>query len=153
MKLKRVLALIVVVVLLGGFGIYKFVAGGFYERWKLEKTMSDDYRYKDYVERGEELNAIISKVQEWELNLVDKSLNGGNFTMHSKGDVKGLGIFKDVKGIKGAPVDLQVDITYFYDVANNRALQHVRVNSEEKKLHKNTTVVYDKDGMELITYD
>lgn len=153
MKLKKVLALIVVVVLLGGFGIYRFVAGGFYERWKLEKTMSDDYRYKDYVERGEELNAIISKVQEWELNLVDKSLNGGNFTMRSKGDVKGLGVFKDVKGIKGAPADLQVDITYFYDVANNRALQHVRVNSEEKKLHKNTTVVYDKDGMELITYD
>lgn len=153
MKLKKVLALIGIVVILGGFGIYRFVSGGFYERWKLEKTMSDDYRYKDYVERGEELNAIISKVQEWELNLVDKSLNGGNFTMRSKGDVKGLGIFKDVKGIKGAPSDLQVDITYFYDVANNRALQHVRVNSEEKKIHKNTTVVYDKDGMELITYD
>ena len=153
MELKRISLVMLIFLVLLSFVGYRLYTNGYYERWKLERTMSDDYRYKDYVERGEELNAIVSKIQNWELNLIDKSLNGGNFNMRNKGDVVGLGVFKDVKGIKNAPKDLKVDVTYYYDINNHRALQHIRVNSDEKALHKNTTVVYDKDGMELITYD
>lgn len=153
MKLKRISLVMLIFLVLLSFVGYRLYTNGYYERWKLERTMSDDYRYKDYVERGEELNAIVSKIQNWELNLIDKSLNGGNFNMRNKGDVVGLGVFKDVKDIKNAPKDLKVDVTYYYDINNHRALQHIRVNSDEKALHKNTTVVYDKDGMELITYD
>lgn len=153
MKLKRISLVMLIFLVLLSFVGYRLYTNGYYERWKLERTMSDDYRYKDYVERGEELNAIVSKVQNWELNLIDKSLNDGNFNMRNKGDVVGLGVFKGVKDIKNAPKDLKVDVTYYYDINNHRALQHIRVNSDEKALHKNTTVVYDKDGMELITYD
>lgn len=153
MKLKRLGFILLGFLVVGSFVGYRVYSNGYYERWKLERTMTADYRYKDYVERGEELNAIVSKVQNWELNLVDKSVNGGNFNMRSKADTPSLGVFKDVKDVKNAPNDLKVDITYYYDISNHRALQHVRVNSNEKSIHKNTTVVYDKDGMELITYD
>lgn len=153
MKFKRLGVIILSLVVIGFFVGYRLYSNGYYERWKLEHTMSDDYRYKDYIERGEELNAIVSKVQNWELNLVDKSVNGGNFNMRSKADTPSLGVFKDVKDVKNAPSDLKLDITYYYDISNHRALQHVRVNSDEKSIHKNTTVVYDKDGVELITYD
>ena len=150
---KKWLALVCSIIALLGFFAYRFVASGDYERWKLGRTVTDDYRYKDYIERGDELNAIISKVQNWEVNLVDKSVNGGDFNMKKKNEVAAKGIYKDNKEIKDAPKDLKVDVTYFYDVANHRALQHISVNSDEKKLHKNTTVVYDKDGTELITYE
>jgi hypothetical protein len=153
MNWKKVLALVGVVVTLVGFGAYRFVVGGGYERWKLGRTVADDVRYKDYVERGEELNAIVSKVQNWEVNLVDKSVHGGDFNMKQKNEVAAKGVYKDTSSIKDAPKDLKVDVTYFYDISNNRALQHIRVNSEEKKIHKNTTVIYDKDGTELITYE
>lgn len=153
MKLKRLGFILLGFLVIGSFVGYRLYSNGYYERWKLERTMTADYRYKDYVERGEELNAIVSKVQNWELNLVDKSVNGGNFNMRSKADIPSLGVFKDVKDVKNAPKDLKVDVTYYYDINNHRALQHIRVNSDEKALHKNTTVVYDKDGMELITYD
>ena len=153
MKLKRLGFILLGFLVVGSFVGYRLYSNGYYERWKLERTMTADYRYKDYVERGEELNAIVSKVQNWELNLVDKSVIGCNFNLRSKEDTPSLGVFKDVKGVKNAPNDLKVDITYYYDISNHRALQHVRVNSDEKSIHKNTTVVYDKDGMELITYD
>lgn len=153
MKWRKIVVVCAIFVGIGGIFTYRYVAGGWYERWKLERSMSEDYRYQDYVERSKELGAIVGKVQDWELNLIDKSVNGGSFSMKDKDSVTAKGVYKDKESISNAPKDLTVDVTYFYDIANHRALQHIRVNSEEKNLHKNTTVVYDRDGKEVITYD